>query len=193
MADPILDECIKKILMQNLTSCGDIETVAGLAATLYHIPQAHIGTFTKPPKNPTTYGEAVTIPSTGLVPITGYGWKKVDVLVDKNKLNNLLVGSKGNMKAKVDLDVFIKGFKKETVGFQLVHANTPMIYAISDSTGQLWVIGNKENGAYFISSENTSGDTGESDSGITGKISANTSVYAYDGEIVLLPDTPVIP
>lgn len=193
MADPILDECIEKILMQNLTSCGDGEEVAGLATTLYYIPKDHMGTFTKPPKVPKSYEEAATIPSAGLVPLTGKGWKKIDVLVDKNKLTNLFVGTKGNMKIKVDLDIFVKGFKKKTVGFQIVHVNTPMIYAIPDSTGQLWIIGNKENGAYFVSSENTSGDTGESDSGITGKLSANTTVYAYDGDITLLPDAPITP
>lgn len=193
MAVPELDECIKKILMQNVTSCVDEETVAGLATTLSYIPQAHMGTYTKPPKNPTTYEEAATIPSTGLVPLTGYGWKKIDVLVDKNKLTNLLAGTKGNMKLKVDLDIFIKGFKKKTVGFQKVHANTPMLYGIPDSTGQMWIIGNLENGAYFTSSENTSGDTAEADSGITGKITANTSVLAYDGDLTYLADTPPTP
>ena len=37
--------------MQNLTSCGDGEEVAGLATTLYYIPKDHMGTFTKPPKS----------------------------------------------------------------------------------------------------------------------------------------------
>ncbi|WP_300685512.1 hypothetical protein [Chryseobacterium sp.] len=179
--------------MQNMTSCSGEEVVAGLATSLYHIPAAHMGTYTKPPKQPKTYEEASTIPSTGLVPLPSFGWKKIDVLVDKNKLTNLLSGTKGNMKCKVDLDIFIKGFGKKTVGFQKVHANTPMIYGIPDSTGQMWIIGNKENGAYFTSSENTSGDTGEADSGITGKITANTSVLAYDGELTLLPDSPLTP
>lgn len=190
VVDPNLDDCIDKILMQNVTSCGIKETVAGLSTKLFYIPEAQLGTFTKPPKNPTTYEEAATIPSTGLVPIVGYGWKKIDVLVDKNKLNNLLAGTKGNSKLKVDLDIFIKNFSKTTVGFQIVHLNTPMIYAIADSTGQMWIIGNKENPTYFTSSENTSGDTGEADSGITGKLTANTTVLAYDGDLTLLADTP---
>ena len=53
----------------------------------------------------------------------------------------------------------------------------------------MWIIGNKENPAFFTSLENTSGDTAESDSGITGKISANSSILAYNGEITILADT----
>lgn len=83
--------------------------------------------------------------------------EKIDLLVEENELGNLTVGNKGNKKAKSELDVFIKGFKKQLLGFQNAHLNTPMIYGIPDSTGQMWIIGNKENPAFFETSEIKSG------------------------------------
>ena len=189
-----LDPCFKDINIENVNSCPNDETVAGLATKLYYIPEAHIATFTKPPKtNTTSYEGRITIPTTGLVPVTGKGWKKIDLLVEENELGNLTVGNKGNKKSKSELDVFIKGFKKQLVGFQNAHLNTPMIYGIPDSTGQMWIIGNKENPAFFDTSEIKTGKKPEDNSGLTGKISANATVLAYDGEMTLLPDTTTPP
>lgn len=193
MAD-LLDDCFKGVHLENVNHCPNDDTGAGLSTHLLYIPAAHMETFTMPPKtNASTYEERITIPTTGLTAATGKGWKKIDLLVDENELTNALVGNKGNKKLKVDLDVFIPGTRKKTVGFQDAHKNTPMIYAIKDSTGQTWIIGNKINPAFFETSENKTGKTFENNSGITGKISANASMLAYDGDLVVLSDTPVIP
>ncbi|MGD1319538.1 hypothetical protein [Chryseobacterium sp. 2R14A] len=182
-------DCFDDINLENVNHCPNDETVAGLSTTLYYIPAPHITTFTKPAKT-AKYDVAATILSTGLVADTGKGWKKIDVQVDKNQLTNLQIGSKGNLKLRGQLDVFIPGFKKALVGFQRAHLNTPMIFGIPDSEGQMWIIGTPDSPAYFASMSLASGTNSEEDSGITAQIIANSTVFAYDGDLTVLPDTP---
>lgn len=184
-----LDPCFEGIHLENVNHCPNEETVAGMSTKLYYIPAPHIATFTKPLKTG-SYEEIATIPSTGLVTVTGKGWKKIDCQVDKNTLQNMAVGSIGNLKLKGELDVVFPGFKKKLVGFQIAHRNTPMIFGMPDSEGQMWIIGNPDSPSNFTSMNLTSGDTGEADSNLTSKINAKTSIFAYDGELTILPDTP---
>ncbi len=190
MADE-LEPCFGDITVENINNCPNDEIVAGMATKLYYILEPHLATFTKPPKTG-SYEDRATIPSTGLVSETGKGWKKIDVLVNKNQLQNLTVGSRGNKKLKGQLDVFIPGFKKKLVGFQNTHLNTRLIFGMPDSSGQMWIIGNKDNPSFFENLTLASGDTDEADSGLTGQIMANTSIYAYDGDLTVIadPSTP---
>lgn len=185
-------DCFDDINLENVNHCPNDETVAGLSTKLYYIPAPHITTFTKPAKTG-SYESAATIPSAGLVADTGKGWKVLDIQVDKNQLQNLTIGTKGNLKLRGQIDIFVPNFKKKIVGFQIVHKNTPMIFGIPDSEGQMWIIGNPDSPSYFGSMALASGTNAEEDSGMTTQIMANSTIYAYDGEIIATADTPETP
>ncbi|MFL9835002.1 hypothetical protein [Chryseobacterium terrae] len=191
----VLDSCFgDDYPIENINHCPNDEVVAGLSTKLYYIVEPHVATFTNPPKEG-TYEEIATIPAAGLVPVTGKGWKKIDVLVNKNQLQNLTVGTRGIKKLKGQIDVFIPGFRAKLVGFQRAHLNSRLIFGIKDSSGQMWIIGNKINPSYFENLTLASGDTDEADAGLTGQIMANTSIFAYNGDMTVLADstTPETP
>jgi len=181
--------CFDDINLENVNHCPNDETVAGLATKLNYIPEGQVETLTLPTvTDASTYEERVTIAPTGLVPVTGKGFKEIDILVDQNELKTEMVGTKGNMKLRTQIEAFIPGFKAKVVGFLQTHKNTPMIFSIVDSTGTRWVIGDKNNPAFIESAPGTTGKTFEDNSGMTVTITANCPPRKYAGTITLLAD-----
>ena len=181
--------CFDDVRVENVNHCPNDATVGGLSVDLFYIPAAHVATLTKPTvTDAMSYADRMTL--TALTPEATKGFKRISVMVDENELSALLVGNRGNKKPKVELDVLIPNFKKENIGFALTHKNTPMVYAIKDSTGKFWVIGDKDGPAFLETADGKTGKKYDDNSGITVKISANTQLWAFDGAIVELEDTP---
>lgn len=177
--------CFDNAYVETVNHCPNDETVGGTAVDLFYIPAAHLETYTKPTVTDTsTFAERMTLAA--LTPKTLKGFKRLSIMVDENELSNLFVGNKGNKKPKVELDCMLPNFKKENIGFTVVHKNTPMVYALKDSAGQIWVIGEIDAPAYFETADAKSGKKYEDNSGITMKISANCQLWAFDGAITEL-------
>lgn len=175
--------------VENMGYCPNEDTVGGTAVDFFYIPAAQIETFTKPVITPTsTYVERMTIAALGIVPVATKGWKRITMMVDESELKPVLVGNKGNKKQKIDFDAYIPNLIERNVGFVDANKNTPLVWAIPDSTGTLWIVGTKTAPAYFDKADGTSGKKYEDNSGIAITVSANTKPYVYAGEIVELAD-----
>lgn len=185
-----MDCSFENVHTENLGFCANKDSVGGVAVNFLYIPAAQVETFTLPVlTEASTYEERITIASGGIVPATGKGWKKAVMHLDQNEIKPVLVGSKGNKKQKTEFDAYIPNFLARNVGFVDAHKNTPLIWAIPDSTGKMWIIGTPDAPAYFDKADGTSGKAYEDDSGVSITVAANTKPYVYAGEIVELADT----
>lgn len=172
---------------ENMNYCPNEESVGGVKAKAWHIPMAQLATITKPTVNETTpYAESVTL--TALTPVSGKGFKKIDLIIDENELKSNLVGSKGNLKDQAQFDGMVPNFNKKNVGFVKRQKNVPTCWVIEDSTGQKWVALE----AYMTKADATTAKKYEDNSGTAFNIVANGPLWAFDGSIVELADT-VIP
>lgn len=187
-----MDNCdFANVHVENMGYCPNDDVVGGVAVNFFYIPAAQVETFTKPTVTATsTYAERITIAANGIVPVTGKGWKKATMMIEENELKPVLVGAKGNKKQKVDFDALIPNLIDRNVGFVDAHKNTPMIWAIPDSTGKIWIVGTPTAPAFFDKADGTSGKTYENNSGVAITVTANTKPYVYAGTIVELADTP---
>lgn len=185
----IFSPCFQGVAHENVDHCPNDAIVGGTGIDLFYLPADFVKSMTLPTvTNATKYAERITIASTGLTLKEGKGWKSITLLVDENELSNQLVGNKGNKKPKVEFDGFVPNFKKKNLGFVDTHKNTPMIYAIKDSNGQVWIIGTLNAPAFFDEFTTKSGKKYDDNSGSTIKVTANTKLYAYDGDIIVTPD-----
>lgn len=180
------NSCFDSIPHENLEHCPNDEITSGIATRLYYVPIAFVKTMTLPTAGG-TYESRVKIPDSGIVLNTGKSWKAIDILRDEGELKSMLLGNTGNKKSKGELEFIIPGFRADALGFIDAYKNAPCLYAVRDQNGNFFVLGNKNVGAYIDSAEGTSGKKIEDNSGITAKISANTKVYTYAGEISLEP------
>ncbi len=186
-----MPDCFDNIHTESVNNCPNNEITAGISTKMHYALEPHIETLTLPTiTNTSTYEERITIPTTGLVPATGKGFKEVDILLDMNEITTSLVGKKGNKKSKTDLDCYIPGFKGKVIGFVHTLKNVPLIISIKDSAGQNWIIGDKINPAYIDTAEAKTGKTVEEDSGVTIKITSNAIPRMYNGTITVIADTP---
>lgn len=179
--------CFDAVPHENLEYCPNDETSAGIATKLFYVPIAFIKSMQLPDKNAANYEDRVKIPSGGIVLKTGKSWKAIDILRDEGELKSSLMGNTGNKKSKGELEFLIPGLKGKQLGFVDAYKNTPCVYAVRDQNGQFFILGNNIVGAYIDSADGTTGKKIEDNSGITAKISANTKVYTYEGEISLEP------
>ncbi|WP_312750536.1 hypothetical protein [Epilithonimonas hominis] len=170
---------------ENLGYCPNEDTVGGVKTDINYIPMAQLATFTKPTVTATsTYEERITIPANGIVPTTGKGFKKIQLMVEESELKNALVGNKGNKKSQASFDAMIPNFTGKNLGFVDAHKNTPLMIVVTDSTGVKWVIPE----AFIDKADATSGKKYEDNSGVAVTITANSKVYKYAGTIELIPD-----
>jgi len=183
--------CFDDMNLENVNHCPNDEVSAGVTTKMLYAAEPHIETLTLPTvTNASKYIDRITIPTTGIVPATGKGFKEMDLLVDMNEITATLVGSKGNKKLKTDLDAYIPGFRGKVIGFVQAHRNTPLIIALKDSSGQTWIIGDKLNPAYIDTAEGKTGKTYEENSGVTIKITSNAVPRLYNGTLTVIADTP---
>lgn len=175
---------------ENIDNCTNEETFGGLATKLYQIPVPFIETYTLPLATATGYAARVTLAANAIVPVTGKGWKSIDILVDENELKMELVGNRGSKKSVSQIDFYIPGFKDKAIGFIDANKNTPSIYAIPDSNGTLWVVGTNLQPAFIESASATSGKKMEDNSGVPVSVKSNSKLYKYLGEITVTEDTP---
>ncbi len=178
--------CFDGIPHENIEHCPNDELQAGLTTKLYYVPCHFIKTFAMPTPG-ADLESRVKVGTGGIVLNTGKKWAEIDIQVEQNELKPTLIGNKGNKKFKTELDFTIPGMKGKGLGYMDAYKNVPCVYAIKDANGALFVIGNKDVGAYIDTAEGTSGKTVEDNSGITCKIAANTKTLLYDGEISLAP------
>lgn len=179
-----LDECsFKTVRTENLGYCPNKDVVGGVKADIFYIPMDQLLTVTKPVVAvDTSYADSITL--TALAPIVGKGFKKITLVIDENELKSNLVGNKGNMKDQAQFDGMLGNFVPKNIGFSKRHKNTPMCYVIVDSTGQKWVVLD----AYMTKADATTAKKYEESSGIAFNVIANSSLYAFNGEIVVTPD-----
>ena len=189
MANEELDCSFENVHTENMNYCPNKEVVGGVAVDFFYAPAAHFATFTKPAVTPTsTYEERMTLAANSLTFKAEKGWKKITMMVDENELKNTLVGNKGNKKPKVEFDAYISNFIARNLGFIDAHMNTPMVWAVPDSTGKKWIVGNPDAPAIFDKGDGTTGKKYEDNSGVGVTVSANTKLLVYLGEIVEVAD-----
>lgn len=175
---------------ENMGYCPNEEVVGGVKAEVAYIPMAQLQTITKPTVTETTsYEDSVKIPTTGLVPVTGKGFKKMTCTIDENELKSNLVGNKGNLKEQAQFDGMLPNFTGRNAGFIKRHKNTPMCYVITDSTGKKWVTLD----SYMTKADATTAKKYEEASGTAFNVTANGPLYSYDGAITYLADEPATP
>ena len=155
---------------------------------MYQIPVPFLETYTLPDATKTGYEERLTLAANAIVPVTGKGWKSIDILVDENELKMSLVGNRGNKKTTSQLDFYIPGFKAKGLGFVDANKNTPSVYAIPDGNGTLWVVGTNLQPALIETAEGTTGKKIDDNSGIPVSIKSNSKLYKYLGEITVAED-----
>ncbi len=177
------ENCFENAPHESLDFCPNQEVKGGVSVRLLYIPEAFVDRTTLP-DGTGDLASRITIADGGIVLKADKGFKGIDVMVDENELKSTLVGNKGNKKSKAELEVYIPGFNAKTIAFVDSYKNAPAIYAIADANGTIWVIGTKLNPAYLDSADGTTGKKYEDNSGIAVKISANTKLYKYAGEIV---------
>lgn len=177
-----MSNCFENVPHEALDFCPNDENAAGIATRLLYIPTEFLEKLDIP--TPTgDFATRVTIPEANLVIKSTKSFKGIDVLVDENELKNMLVGNKGNTKAKSELECFVPGMRPEVVGFIDTYKNVPMVCAIPDANGTIWLLGTKMNPAFFESADGTTGKKYEDNAGVTVKISANSRLHKYGGAI----------
>lgn len=174
--------CFDGIAHESLDSCPNDEIAGGTSTRLFYAP---VEFFTKVtlPAGTGTYAERITIVNDGIAFKDGKGWKGIDVMVDENELKSVLAGNRGNKKSKAEMDFFIPGFSAKNVGFMDLYKNCPMVFAVFDANGTIWILGTLLNPAYLESGDGTTGKKFDDNSGFTVKISANAKLYKYAGNI----------
>ncbi|WP_372472619.1 hypothetical protein AB4865_07295 [Capnocytophaga sp. ARDL2] len=179
-----MSTCFDNTPHENLEHCPNDEINAGIATELFYVPCAFIATMAKPTVG-STYASRVTIPADGITLKSGKKWKKIDIQTEEGELKSTLVGNTGNKKSKTELDFLIPGMRTEVLGFVDAYKNTPCVFAVKDANSKLFVLGNKDLGARLESAEGTTGKKIEDNSGVQAKITANTKLCEYLGEITL--------
>lgn len=179
--------CFDTTPHENLEHCPNEEITSGIATKLFYVPIDFIKTMTLPAQDAANYEDRVKIANGGIVLKTGKSWKSIDILIDEGELKSTLMGNVGNKKSKGELEFLIPGFRTKVLGFVDTYKNTPCLYAVRDQNGKFFILGNQYVGAYIDSAEGTTGKKIEDNSGVSAKISANTKVYSYEGEISLTP------
>jgi hypothetical protein len=184
-----MKKCFEDVHVESIDHCPNSNIVGGISIDLFYIPKDHIETFDLPVVTENSkYAERITLPQNAITLKPQKSWKKISIMIDENELTSTLVGNKGNKKPKAEIDILLPNFTPQNIGFQEAHKNTPMVFAVADSTGQKWVIGTLNAPAQFESFDAKTGKKYEDNSGITGKISANTKLYALQDDIVVEPD-----
>lgn len=179
------NNCFDAVPHENLEHCPNDELSAGIATKLFYVPIAFIKSMQLPNKDANNFEDRVKIPSGGIVLNSGKSWKSIDIMRDEGELKSSLLGNTGNKKSKGELEFLIPGMKGKQLGFVDAYKNTPCVYAVRDQDGQFFILGNNIVGAYIDSADGTTGKKIEDNSGINAKISANTKVYTYEGEIAV--------
>ena len=175
--------------IQNLVYCPNDPVVGGVAVDFYYSPAANFATFQTPvATGETSYAERLAIPANGLTFKPDKGWKKITMMIDENELKNTFVGNRGNKKPKVEFDAYIPNFIPRNIGFLDAHINTPMVWAVPDSTGKVWIVGTPKAPAMFDKGDGTTGKKYEDNSGAGVTVNANTKILTYAGEVVELAD-----
>ncbi len=174
--------CFENTPHESVDFCPNEEVAGGVATRVYYTPASFLQKFTMPTPGG-DFDSQITIPVDGIEFKSEKGWKGIDLMADENELKSTLVGNKGNLKAKGEIEVFIPGFRPKVVGFVNTYKNVPMVWAIPDATGKFFIVGTKLNGAYMESADGTTGKKYEDNSGVAVKLSANAPTYYYAGEI----------
>ncbi len=174
--------CFTDVPHEALDFCPNNENAAGISTRLFYVPTEFVEKMELPAATG-DYKARVTLQEADFALKADKNWKGIDVLVDENELKNSLVGNKGNMKAKSELEFYIPGIRSEVVGFIDTYKNVPMVLAVQDSNGVIWFVGSTVNPAYFESAEGSTGKKFEDNAGVAAKISANTRLLKFDGNI----------
>lgn len=175
--------CFDNAPHEALDFCPNEEVPGGVSTRLFYAPVEFFENLTVPPKTG-DFATRVTIPAANITFKTDKGWKGIDVMVDENELKSSFVGNRGNKKAKAELELYIPGFRDKAIGFADTFKNVPSVYAVIDANGVIWIVGTKLNPAFMESADGTTGKKYEDNSGISVKISANTKLYKFAGDIV---------
>lgn len=186
MADTAQDQCsFATMRTENMGFCPNEDVVGGVKADVFYIPMAQLKTVTKPVVTATTsFAESVTL--TALTPDTGKGFKKTTLIINENELKSNLVGSVGNLKDQAQFDGLLPNFIKRNVGFVKRNKNVPMCWVIPDSTGQKWVVLD----SYMTKADATTAKKYDENSGTAFNCTSNGPLWAFDGDIVELADSP---
>ncbi len=174
--------CFENVPHEALDFCPNDEISSGVSRRIFYTPTEFIDKMTLPAQTG-DYASRVTIAEGDLLFKEGKTVKGIDVLVDENELKDLFVGSKGNLKPKSELEIYVPGLRAEVIGFKKTYRNVPMVFFIKDANGVIWVLGTTINPAYMESGDGTTGKKYEDNSGTAFKISANCGLLKYAGPL----------
>ncbi len=178
--------CFENAPHEALDFCPNQEVSGGLSTRLFYAPAEFFDKFTLP-DGTSDFASRITIADGNITFKPDKGWKGIDVMVDENELKSTMVGNRGNKKAKAELELYIPSFRDLSIGFADTFKNVPTVYAVVDANAVVWIIGTKLNPAFMESADGTTGKKYEDNSGIAVKISANTKLLKFAGEIVETP------
>lgn len=169
------------VSLEDIESCFNQEISAGISTRILYTPACFLYGFVLPTGE--SFAQNIDIPSGDMEFEDGKTWSYFDCLTDENELKVMLSGPTGKKKLRSQLDLFALGLSSKILGFLEAVANVPLIFAIPDQNGKMWILGNKRNGAFIEKADGTTGKKYEDNSGFAITISANTTIYNYTGDI----------
>lgn len=169
------------VFIENLENCSVVQASSGIQVKVLYAPADFFYGIVTPEGE--SFIEKATIPDGDLEFKEGKAWSWFNCLIDENELKTFLTGATYRKKFKTQLDVFLLGFHAQAIGFLEVVSNTPMVFAVTDSNGNTWIIGTKRNPASIDKADGSSGKSYSDNSGFSASISANTILYQYAGDI----------
>lgn len=165
---------------EDLQHCRQ-DVYSGIKTRIYYVPANFISICSLPSEG--GFEESMVIQEQFLRLREGLTWAYMDALIDENDFGLNIAGNSRRKKMETNLNVFILGVKAKIVGFIEQFQNTPMLFILSDSNDNNWLIGTLRNPALFSKADGTSGKKYEDNSGVSISISAKSALYRYAGVI----------
>lgn len=169
------------VMIEDLQICPNENLGSGITTTLLYAPASFFRMINLP-KDSSVYAENSSIKKDDIEFLGGCGWCAINILIDENELKTFITGAKQRKRTKSELDFYTLGFRENNLGFVEKHKNTPFVFGIVDTNGTHWILGNLRNRAFIENADSTTNKKYEDNSGTVFKISANTSIYKYEGD-----------
>lgn len=187
--------CTDTIVTDNLEFCVDTEVAVGISTVeIFACPVKDFDTIAKPPaKNvATTLEEAGTISDAHT--FTGdLGFFKINILPNTGLIETTSEGDPGTKTCANSFSGVLQGTTAKIAGFIRKYQNLPMIFLVTEVTGEVKQIGSQYSPAFLTELTGTSGQKAGDVKGTTVKF-ADTQAYpapTYTGAITeFTPPTP---
>jgi hypothetical protein len=180
--------CFENIAVEDLDQCLNQEIIAGISEiNVRYAMHNDILDFPMPIgfDDPTfTYENALVI-GTPIVFNAGKGFGKIVIQSETGEVSLDASGKPGNMKLKSIFSFYVPGNDKKLLGFVRARLNQPMVFCVTESSGQQRLIGDKYKPAYFSAVKGTTGKSGSDEKGIEFTIESWGVPLVYESTLQL--------